>query len=97
MRPPRFTHDQVDVLLGLDPDATYFPPSFPGAGDDFVELGDGSALPNPERAAAWIQELSVTTIHRVAGPPAHAPAQAPGESGRRRRHLTVIEGGRRAS
>jgi hypothetical protein len=93
MRSPRFSSDQIAVLQQLDPDAIYHPPSRPGAGDDFVELADGACLPNPDRAADWIKALPAGIIHRVAGPPEHAqPAH-----GRTRRHLTVIEGGRRAS
>jgi hypothetical protein len=81
MTPPRFTADQVEILLRFDPAATYHPPSRPGAADDFLELSDGTALPNPTRAADWLRAQ-----------PAPAPARACIRPGRPR--LTLVAGGR---
>jgi hypothetical protein len=78
MRPPRFTADLIAAVQAADPGACYHPPSRPGTADDFLQLSDGTALPNPTRAAAWIRAQ---------------PAPAPTRRRPGRPHLTLITGG----
>jgi hypothetical protein len=50
----RFWRELFEAIREVDPDARWWPPSRPGAGDDFVTLRDGSVLPNAARAEAWL-------------------------------------------
>jgi hypothetical protein len=80
MTPPRFTPDQVQSILRLDPGATYHPPSRPDAADDFLKLSDGSALPNPTRAGEWIHAQPEASAGRAWRP--HLTVVPGGRAGR---------------
>jgi hypothetical protein len=54
MRATRFWAELYVEIQAIDPDARWWPPSREGAADDFIQLGDGTILPNAMRAERWL-------------------------------------------